>query len=61
MQRENIVVLINGDKVEAWGSVKEACEMHGWKYNTVRRKKLPTVWKGWTIHRRPFRQLYLEK
>jgi hypothetical protein len=58
MQRQSIIVLINGEQVEAWGSVKEACNMHEWSYSTIIQKKLPTEWKGWRIHRCPFRTLY---
>lgn len=58
MQRQSIIVLINGEQVEAWGSLKEACEKHEWKYNTISRKKLPIDHNGWTIHRVPFRELY---
>jgi len=61
MQRQSIIVLISGDQVEAWGSLKEACEKHGWSYNTISRKKLPTEWKGWIIHRRTFRALYVQE
>lgn len=61
MQRQSIIVLINGEQVEAWGSVKEACLMHGWSYSTIVQKKLPTEWKGWKIYRCPFRSLYKEK
>ena len=57
MQRQSIIALINGEQVEAWGSLKEACEKHGWKYNTISRKKLPTEYKEWHIHRVPFRAL----
>ena len=58
MQRQSIIVLINCEKVEAWGNLKEACEKHGWSYHTVSRKKLPTEWKGWKIYRVPFRALF---
>ena len=61
MQRQSIIVLINGEKLEAWGSVKEACTKHGWSYNTISRKKLPTDWKGWKIHRCRFRAIYMQE
>ena len=53
--------LINGEQVEAWGSLKEACNQHGWSYNTISRRKLPTEWKEWQIHRCPFRALYIHE
>jgi hypothetical protein len=61
MQRQSIIVLINGNQVEAWGSLKEACTKHGWSYSTIVQKKLPTEWKGWQIHRCSFRALYVQE
>jgi len=61
MQRQSIIVLINGEQVEAWGSVKEACKMHGWSYSTIVQKKLPTEKNGWKIYRCPFRTLYVSE
>jgi len=68
MQRQSIIVLIrivghcdDPKDVEAWGNLKEACEKHEWSYNTISRKKLPTEWKGWQIHRVPFRALYVQE
>jgi len=71
MQRQSIIVLINGEQVETWGSLKEACLAHGWIANKkdteydkiarhVRDKKNPE-WKGWQIHRCPFRALYVQE
>ncbi len=77
MQRQSIIVLIKKsfnetkseeitevevtEQVEAWGSLKEACQKHGWSYNTVSRKKLPVQYKDWLIHRCPFRALYSQE
>lgn len=61
MQRQSIIVLINDEQVEAWGSLKEACKMHGWSYSTMVQRKLPAYKDGWQIHRRPFRSLYVIK
>jgi len=61
MQRQSIIVLINGYQVETWGSLKEACTMHGWIYNTLSRKKLPIKYKDWIIHRVPFRAIYVHE
>jgi len=68
MQRQSIIVLIKlvshcdePKDVEAWGSLKEACTMHGWSYNTLSRKKLPIQHKDWLIHRVPFRALYVQE
>jgi len=71
MQRQSIIVLINGEQVEAWGSLKEACIEHRWITNPddkeyykiarhVREKPL-IEWKGWLIHRCPFRALYTQE
>ena len=61
MQRQSIIVLINGEQVEAWGNLKEACEKHGWSYSTIVQKELPTEKEGWQIHRCPFRALYVKE
>ncbi len=60
MQRQSIIVLIKGEQVETWGSLKEACTKHGWPYSTIVQKKLPIEKDGWEIHRRPFRKLFNE-
>ncbi len=57
MQRQNTIVLINLPYVESWGSLKEACTMHGWSYSTISKKKLPIEHEGWLIYRCPFREL----
>jgi len=57
MNQKNIVVLILYDEfVETWGSIKEACSVHGWNYNVVSRKQFPCQIEGWTIHRVPYRK-----
>ena len=56
MKRKNIIVLINGTQVEAWGNLKKACHAHGWHsaYWTIARKDLPFEHEGWKICRVPF-------
>ena len=67
MQRQNIVVLIKGEKVEAWGNLKDACLAHGWithnkdsEYDKIARHlrdKEKPIWDGWLIYRVPFREM----
>lgn len=56
MQRQSIIVLINKDNVETWGSLKRACNAHGWKYTTVSQRSLPTIFDGWMVHRSRFNE-----
>lgn len=39
---------------ESYGSLKLACNAHGWTYNTIVKKKLPCVKDGWLINRVKF-------
>lgn len=56
MQRQSIIVLINGPHVEAWGNLKRACNEHGFSYYAISQRKLPTEQDGWMIYRVPFNQ-----
>lgn len=57
MQRQNIIVLEKcPDIVEAFGSLKKACEVHGFKYNTLSRKKFPFNHDGWIFHKVKFNE-----
>lgn len=58
MERKTVIVLINSflnKEIEVWGSLKEACQKHDWKYSTISQKKLPTEYNGWIIQKIPFR------
>jgi hypothetical protein len=67
MQRQNIIVLINGPHVEAWGSLKKACLAHGWitdpddkEYDKIARHLRDKPFaerEGWKIYRCEFNKL----
>lgn len=57
MKRQSIIVVISGDAVEAWGNLKEVCEVHGWSYWTLVKKQFPIHVDGYIIHKTPFKQL----
>ena len=65
MNRQNIIVLtqvVDMNEVilygkgfqECYGNLKKACDVHGWTYNTLVKKKMPFVVGSWLVHRVPF-------
>ena len=34
---------------ETWGSLTEACRVHGWSYNYLKRMKFPFTYRGLTF------------
>lgn len=53
----NIIVLLNGDIVEAWGSLTEICTHHPeFSYHYLKRQKYPFSYKGWRFEKVKFRQ-----
>lgn len=65
MQRQNIVILQKPLEIddlfqahyEPWGSLKKACDAHGWKYNTLAKKKFPFTHDGWAFHKARFNEM----
>lgn len=61
MSHKSIIVILSLDITtetgvmkkapEVWGSLKNACTWHKWKYNTLARKKPPFVKDGFKIYR----------
>ena len=50
MNVENVVVVITpGSVMSAFGSFKQACEVHGLPYWTLARKKMPIEWEGYQM------------
>lgn len=43
MQRQSIIVFIQGERIETYGNLKKCCEMEGLKYHTLARLKFP-IW-----------------
>ena len=55
--RKNVTVLIKGDHIECWGSLKKACIAHPeLVYNTLTKMKMPLDHKGFKIFRVPFNE-----
>jgi len=46
-----VVVCISDTDIEVWTSLKKACDIHKWKYNTLVKYKLPTYYKEWMLVR----------
>lgn len=57
MDRNNIIILTDKEYYEAWGSLSELCEKHGFSYNYLKRLKFPFTYRGLEFIKVPFRQL----
>jgi hypothetical protein len=55
MQRQSIIVFIQGERIETYGNLKKCCEAEGLKYWTLSRLKFPIVYKNFTIHKAVFK------
>ena len=55
MNRQNIIVFIQGERVETYGNLKKCCEMEGLKYWTLSRLKFPIRKDGYVIHKTLFK------
>ena len=51
MNRQSIIVFIQGERVETYGNLKKCCDMEGLKYWTLARKKFPIVLDDIVIHK----------
>lgn len=60
MERENIIVLSQGEKIEVFGSLTEACRLHKeWaKYNSIKLKAFPFEYKGVKFSKLKYRTKY---
>ncbi len=58
MKRNNIIILVSGDKYEAWGSLTEVCQFHPeFSYDYIKKLKFPFEYKEWKFLKVPFRTL----
>lgn len=55
MERRHIVVLIKGDQVEAWGSLKELCDSHNLPYHSLKAKRFPFEYQGFKFYKPEYR------
>lgn len=54
---QKTVIVISGSRTEdtqCFGSLKKACDAHGWVYNTLIQKNLPLTHESWFIQRVKF-------
>lgn len=60
MERENVIVLNQGQKTEVYGSLTEACRVHkDWAaYNTLKLKSFPFEHKGVRFSKLKYRTKY---
>jgi hypothetical protein len=55
MQRQSIIVFIQGDRIETYGNLKKCCEFENLKYHTLARLKFPIHYKDSIIHKVEFK------
>jgi len=55
MQRQSIIVFIQGERIETYGNLKKCCEIENLKYHTLARLKFPIRLNGIVIHKTLFK------
>tara|TARA_R110001592_G_scaffold268269_3_gene534539 strand:- start:47336 stop:47518 length:183 start_codon:yes stop_codon:yes gene_type:complete len=56
MERQHIIVLQKDDVFETWGSLVELCEVHGFKYHSLKAKKFPFEHQGYKLIKTEYRK-----
>jgi len=51
MQRQSIIVFIQGKRIETYGNLKKCCEFENLKYHTLARLKFPIKKTDFIIHK----------
>ena len=55
MNRQSIIVFIQGERIETYGNLKKCCEVEGLKYWTLARLKFPIILDGIIIKKTEFK------
>jgi len=55
MNRKNIIVFIQGERIETYGNLKKCCEIENLKYHTLARLKFPIRIDDVVIHKTLFK------
>ena len=55
MNRKNIIVFIQGERIETYGNLKKCCEFENLKYHTLARLKFPIRLNDVVIHKTLFK------
>jgi hypothetical protein len=55
MQRQSIIVFIQGERIETYGNLKKCCELEKLPYHTLARLKFPIQINDITIHKTVFK------
>jgi hypothetical protein len=53
---KNVILIEKEDAREVYGSLSEICDLKGYVYNTLVRKKFPFDHDGWKFSKIPFRK-----
>lgn len=54
MQRQSIIVFIQGERIKTYGNLKKCCEFENLKYHTLARLKFPIKTSDFIIHKKNF-------
>lgn len=55
MQRQSIIVFIQGEQIETYGNLKKCCKFENLKYHTLARLKFPIRINDVFIHKTLFK------
>jgi len=55
MNRQSIIVFIQGNRIETYGNLKKCCELESLKYHTLARLKFPIRLNDVVIHKTLFK------
>ena len=55
MNRQNIIVLIQCERVETYGNLKKCCDIEQLPYHTLARLKFPITYKDIVLHKTLFK------
>jgi hypothetical protein len=55
MQRQSIIVFIQGKRIETYGNLKKCCDFESLPYYTLARLKFPIEYKNYVIHKTEFK------
>ena len=55
MNRQSIIVFIQGERIETYGNLKKCCKAENLKYHTLARLKFPILLNDFEVHKTEFK------
>ena len=55
MQRQSVIVFIQGERIETYGNLKKCCNFENLKYWSLARLKFPIIKDDYVIHKTIFK------